>query len=258
MLAAGFNSEAAPADGVQTILDQVRRSPSSAERDRLYVSALRGITKTDPPLAREIADKIEDPDLRKRARAFVDFVAIRTALEGKNTEEALRRMRTADIPSIQRVWAYTELTQLLRNDSMRVLELLNEAAVEARRIDQNSPERAQALTAIATRLFDVDRSQAWETMAEAVKAAGRANDFKGDDGKVTAHLQTGSLVATFDFEAPSFDLKGILTSLAKDDLQRAVQLAKSFTAEEPRAIAVFAIARSVLDEKQKSAKPTDR
>lgn len=258
MLAAGFNPEAPPRDDVQSILDQVRRASSSAERDRLYVSALRGITKTDPPRAREIADKIEDPDLRKRARAFVDFVAIRTALEKKNTEVVLRLVRAGDLPSIQRVWAYTEVTQQLRNDPVLVLQLLHEAALEARRIDQSSAQRAQALTAIATRLFDVDRVQAWETMDEAVKAAGHADDFTGDNGKVTAHLQTGSMVATFDFEVPSFDLKGIFSSLAKDDLQRAIALARNFSAEEPRAIAVFALARSVLDEQQKSVRPKER
>jgi hypothetical protein len=258
MLAAGFNPEAPPRDDVQAILDQARRTSSSAERDRLYVSALRGITKTDPARAREIADKIEDPDLRKGARAFVDFVAIRTALERKNTEVALRIIRAGDIPSIQRVWAYTEVTQLLKNDPVLILQLLHDAAAEARRIDQNSPQRVQALTAIATRLFDVDRVQAWETMDEAVKAAGHADDFNGDNGKVTAHLKTGSMVETFDFEVPSFDLKGIFSSLAKDDLQRAIALARGFTAEEPRAIAVFAIARSVLDEKRKSVPSKER
>lgn len=69
---------------------------------------------------------------------------------------------------------------------------MNEAAAEARRIDQSSPQRAQALTAIATRLLLVDRGQAWETMTEAVKVTGYAEDFKGEDGRVTAHLRTGT------------------------------------------------------------------
>ncbi len=92
-------------------------------------------------------------------------------------------------------------------------------------------------------------------MAEAVKAAGQAKDFTGEGGKVTAHLRTQSMVATFDDEAPSFDLKRIFGALAKDDLHRAIALARGFTAEGPRAIAVLAIARSVFDEKQKKAAP---
>ena len=83
--------------------DRLRTATSNIERDRTYLSALRGITKTDPRRAREIANKIESPELRKRAIAFVDFAAVRTALEKKNTQEALRITRTGTLPPIQRV-----------------------------------------------------------------------------------------------------------------------------------------------------------
>lgn len=63
------------------------------------------------------------------------------------------------------------------------------------------------------------------------------------------------MVATFDLEAPSFDLSGMFSSLVQDDLQRAIELARRFTAEEPRAIVTLAIVRSILDEKPKRAKP---
>jgi hypothetical protein len=151
------------------------------------------------------------------------------------------------------VWAYTEAAGLSKTDPGSVIQILNEALADARRIDHNHTEQAQALTAIATRFFVVDRSRAWETMVEAVKAANRADDFKGEAGKVTTSLYTGNMVAKFDFEAPSFDLNGIFNSLAKADLHRSIDLAKSFSAKESRAIAVLAIARSILDEKLKRA-----
>jgi len=250
MLTAGFTSETPPAEDTQVVLEQLRRAPTGAARDRIYVRALRGITQTDPQRAREIADKIENPELRKRARAFVDFAAVRTALDGKDAEEALRVARAGTLPPVQRVWVYTEVARLLRKaDPARALQMLNEALTEARRIDQGVPESAQALTAIATQYFEVDRPRAWDVMAEAVKVAGKAPTFTGEGGKVTAHLQTGHMAATFDFEAPGFDLKGIFSSLAKDDLQRAIELARSFAGEDPRAISILAIARSVFETK---------
>jgi hypothetical protein len=256
MLTAGFTPDAPAAGDVQAVLDQLRLASGSAERDRIYVSALRGITKTDAPRAREIADKIEDPDLRRRARAFVDFAGVRAALEGNNAEEALRVARAGNLPPVQRVWVYTEVARLLRKaDPPRVLQLLNEALTEARRVERNSPESARALTAVATHFFDVDRPRAWEVMAEVVKASGSAADFAGEGGKVTAHLQTGRMVATFDFAAPSFDLNGIFGSLAQDDMQRAIELARGFPGEDPRATAVLAIARSVLEKKPERAGP---
>lgn len=253
MRTVGFSSETLRSDDLNGMSDRLRSATSSIERDRIYVGALRDIVKTDPPRARAFADKIENADLRKGAIAFVDFVAIRSALERTNLQEALRIVRAGNLPHIQRVWAYTEITRLIKADPAGVIQLLNEAAAEARRIDQSSPQRAQALTAIATRLLEVDRGQAWETMAEAVKAAGYAGDFKGEDGKVTSHLQTGLMIATFDLKAPSFDLSGMFSSLARDDFQRAIELARRFTAEEPRAIATLAIVQSILNKKPKQS-----
>jgi hypothetical protein len=48
---------------------------------------------------------------------------------------------------------------------------------------------------------------------------------------------------------PDFDLEGIFRSLSNYDYD--VELARGFQGEAPRANAVIAIARSVLDEKKK-------
>jgi hypothetical protein len=46
-------------------------------------------------------------------------------------------------------------------------------------------------------------------------------------------------------------LRGVFRALAKDDLYRAIEIAKGFTGEATRANATLAIARAVLEEKQK-------
>jgi hypothetical protein len=57
-------------------------------------------------------------------------------------------------------------------------------------------------------------------------------------------------------QEPDFDIKGIFGLLAKDDYDRAVELAGGFQGEAPRAAAVIAIARSVLSEKSVSTPMT--
>lgn len=249
MRTAGFNQEAAATDDVELALKQAQRVPNSGERDRLYLNAIHRFLKLNPTRARELAEKIENVDLRKRVFALIDLVLLQAAIKAQNTEAIFRLVRAGTLPSIQKVWGYTEAARLLKSDPVAALQTLAEAAAEARRIDQSNPERAQALTAIATSSFDIDRAQAWENMSEVVKAANHTVDFQGEAGKVTAHLGTGNMVTTLDFEVPGFDLAGIFSSLAKEDLQRAIDLAKSFPATESRAIAVFAIARAVLEEK---------
>jgi hypothetical protein len=50
--------------------------------------------------------------------------------------------------------------------------------------------------------------------------------------------------------AQSFDLAGIFTTLAREDLNRAVTLARNFEGESARAVATLAIARAVLEQKK--------
>jgi len=249
MRTAGFNQEAPAMDDIELVLKQAQRVSNSGERDRLYLNAIHRFLKLNPPRAREVAEKIENVDLRKSVFALIDLVLLQAAVQAQNTEAILRLVRSGTLPSIQRVWGYTEAARLLKSDPIAALQILAEAAAEARRIDQSNPERVQALIAIATSSLDIDRAQAWENMSEVVKAANHTADFQGEAGKVTAHLGTGNMVTTLDVEVPGFDLAGIFSSLAREDLQRAIDLAKSFPATESRAIAIFAIARSVLEEK---------
>jgi len=48
-----------------------------------------------------------------------------------------------------------------------------------------------------------------------------------------------------------FDLAGIFGDLANQDYDRAVELARGFQGEGPRAVATIAIARAVLEPKKK-------
>lgn len=50
-----------------------------------------------------------------------------------------------------------------------------------------------------------------------------------------------------EYGAPSFGLKNMFSTLAKDDLNRAVDLMRSFAKDAPRAVAVIAIASFVFD-----------
>jgi hypothetical protein len=56
---------------------------------------------------------------------------------------------------------------------------------------------------------------------------------------------------TNNFNVESFDLTGLFSALATEDFDRAVDLPKRFTGDSPRALAVLAIARTVLTKKPK-------
>src|SRR5205085_761455 len=168
--------------------------------------------------------------------------------------EAVRIARNGDLTSIQKVWALTNAAKLVTaTERSRATELLDEALAESRRISGSDPDRGRALTAVAVGLEGIDRVRAWETLAEVVKAANSAEGFTGEDSRISARLQTKFMVVMTNGSAEDFDLLAVFRHLARADLLRAIQVAKTFTGEAPRAVATLAIARSVLEKRKEPA-----
>jgi hypothetical protein len=248
----GLTSEAERADPVQDALDRLPRAQTPEQRDQIYMNAALSAQRNNDQRAREFIDKISDPELRRQLRAFVDFAALNNAVQKKDAGEALRLAQSGDITPVQRAWGLSEAARLLlADDRPRAIEALEAAAVAARRIGGDDPDRARSLVAIATQFYKVDRNRAWELMAEAVKAANAAPDFTGSDAGLAVRVQAKGSRSTLNFGAPSLDLNGVFTTLAQDDMQRAIELARAFTGEAPRANATLAVARAVLAEKPK-------
>ncbi|MCM3870955.1 MAG: hypothetical protein ND895_09725 [Pyrinomonadaceae bacterium] len=235
-------------DPVDTMQGRLDRARTSAERDAIYADLAVALAGRGDPRARDLVDKIEESELRKHVRSYIDFQTAQSAINDKNALEAARIAKTGELTSLQRVWAFTQAARLLMtSDRSRALELLEEAGTEARRIGSSDPDRARALVAVATGLTQADRVRAWETISEAVKAANSADGFTGDDSRVGAQLRTESMVLATSATAEDFNLLGAFRALARDDFLRSVETAKSFTGEAPRATATLAVARSVLE-----------
>jgi hypothetical protein len=86
-----------------------------------------------------------------------------------------------------------------------------------------------------------------------VKAANGADAYTGEDSRITSRLQTKMMVVMTNATAEDFDLLAVFRHLAHADLLRAIQLARTFTGEAPRAVATLAIARTVLETKKELA-----
>jgi len=81
-----------------------------------------------------------------------------------------------------------------------------------------------------------DRLQ-WEVAAEAIKAANAVEAFSGEANNLSVALFTSSGFKLIDLDSSSLNLSALIRSLAKHDLVRATDLAKSLRHESPRALA---------------------
>jgi hypothetical protein len=238
-------------DRIQETLARLDRAKTPDERDAVYADAAMDAARRKDPRASEFIEKIENTDVRRQLRAYLDFEALDAALRAKDVKEVLRLARDGELKSVQRVWGMSEAAQLLAKDEPgRALEVLEEATTEAKRIDQGSAERVRALVAVVTQLYQLDRQRAWDMLPEVVKAANAAADFTGEDAFIDVELHTKNGTNRRSTSVEAFDLNNLFAALARENLDQALELARTFKAPHPRASATLAAARAVLEKKE--------
>lgn len=138
---------------------------------------------------------------------------------------------------------------MAKTDRDKALSLLDDATTEARRIEGSDLDRPRALLSIANALILIEPSRAWDAVFDAVKAANATEGFTGEDGVLRMRINSKSRISSKTESVADFDVGGIFGMLANNDDDRAIQLARGFQGEAPRANATIAIAKAMLDEK---------
>ena len=247
----GMRSEKPAADREQTLLDRLDRAKTSADRDSIYIQLANLVSRTGDLRARDFASKIEDTEVRKQVQAFMDGTLALYFVEKKQPDQALELVHKGDLTQIIKTWVLAQTAKILaKTDKDKALEVVEEAANEARRIDVSDANLPRALVGVANALKVVEPGRVWDATFDAVKAANSAEGFTGEDGEIVLTFQSKGGSSTRSSDAPDFDLEGIFKDLALQDYDRAVELVRGFQGEGPRAVATIAIARAILEPKK--------
>jgi hypothetical protein len=260
MLRSGLVPDDPNRDRMQEYLNNLDSAQTSEQRDELYVNAIMAGMRKNDPRVEDLIGKIEDPDLRRRLHAYVDLQTAQAALGKNDSATVLKIAHAGTLTPEQTAWALTEAARIVtKSNPGQATAILDEALREAKEhIDDASPQRVSALVAIATQFVSLDRARAWDVMADVVKAANAAKTYTGEDGRLDTRLETKNMTMMSSFSAGSFDLEGIFSKLATDNLQRSIDLARGFEGESPRAAATLAIVHSILDNKDEKKRPQQR
>jgi hypothetical protein len=248
----GLVPERSSEDMEQSLLDRLDRAKTAEERDGLYVLlALRVADKGDLR-ARDFVDKVDNMDVRKQVKPYVDMTLAMHAVEKKDFDKALALAEVGELTHIQRVWVLTQVAkQMPPAAKEKALETIETAAAEARRIGGSEPDRTRALVAVANAYLTVDKSRAWEMMLEIAKASKSVEGFSGEDGRLIMRMQTKAQTSMRTNTVEDFNLTGVFRALAQDNPDQAVELARSFEREAPRSTALIAVARTLLGDKSR-------
>jgi hypothetical protein len=248
----GMKAERPAAEREQSLLDRIDRAKTSAERDSLYLQLAQLVSRTGDLRAREYISKVEDMELRKQAGAYMDASLAMYFVEKKMTDQALEMVHKGDLTPVIKTWVLTQTAKLLaKTDKEKALEVTEEAATEARRLEVSDPNLPRTLIAVANAFKVIDPTRVWDATFDAVKAANSAEGFTGEDGEIVVKFQSKGSSSVNTTDVPDFDLEGIFKDLATQDYDRAVELARGFQDEGPRAVATIAIARAILEPKKK-------
>lgn len=248
----GITPDRKAEDVEKSLLDRIERAKTSAERDALYVQLADKASQKGDLRARDFADKVEDIELRKQAKPYFDMQLAMTVVEKKETDKMLLIASKGDLSKIQKVWLLTEAAgSLPPAERERAVEIVAEAATEARRIEGGDPDRTRALIAVANAYLKIDRARAWEMMLEVTKASNSAEGFNGEDGRLVMRLESKNMRSMHTSTVDEFNLPGVFRTLAQENATQAIEIARSFEREAPRATALIAVARALLSEKAK-------
>jgi hypothetical protein len=229
--------------------DRLDRAQNVDERDKAYAHAAMSAADAADPRARDFVDKIEDSDTRKGIKTFVDYNLIGGLLRNKREEEALALIRKSDLPVTLRARFLTSVGALVvKNDRTRAIELLNEALTDARRLEQTS-DQAYLLLALLRQFSAIDRVRTWELLSETTKAANRISDFTGENSQTAFTLEGKFSIRLITELASPSDLAEVFHTLATENFYQALDAGKTFSGDAPKASAMIAVARAVLDEK---------
>jgi hypothetical protein len=240
-----------PEDVEKSLLGRIDRAKTSEERDAIYLQLAERAARRGDLRARDFAEKIEDSELRKQARPFVDMNLAMRAAEKKEIEKALLLADKGELSHLQKAWLLTEAAKAMPHaDRERALDTIGNAMAEARRIDVSDPDRPRALIAVANAYLPIERARAWETMLEVAKASNSADGFNGEDGRLTMKVQSKNMTSMHSSTIDDFNLPGIFRALAKENATQAIEIARSFEGEAPLATALIAVARALLSEKK--------
>lgn len=246
----GITPERKAEDVEKSLLDRIERAKTSEERDALYIQLIDRTAQRGDMRARDFVEKIEDSELRKQARPYVDTYLANDAVEKKDTDKALTLAAKGELTHLQRAWLLAQAAKAFSaTNREKALQAVADAAEEARRIDVSDADRPRALIAVANAFWVTDRTRAWETMLEVVKASNSAEGFNGEDGRIMMKLQTKNMRSLHSDSVDDFNLPGIFRELAKENATQAIEIARSFESEAPRATALIVVARTLLSQK---------
>jgi hypothetical protein len=255
-------------DPLRHYSEELARTTNPAERERIAIQMVKMATSFKSwDRAKRAAAEIENPDVRHAALSFIQVNQIKDIADAFKDEKeddfegVAKFVREANVPPFAKAWGLAQVAVIASRKrgtqaAQHVTQILNEAESYAARVEQGTPERVAAYSAVLMAAAQLDPPRAWTLLRELVRSANSVEDFTGDDTGLDLTGDENSTDAGalhFSIGAEVFRLDEIFATMAHLDFDKALAEARALDGHVPQAFAMIAIAKSrSQQEKQNS------
>lgn len=247
---------------IRALEERAEKSTDPAAKRLAYVEASLAVEAADYPRAKEIAEKIDDEDVRAQAVRFAFYRAALSFVGKKDLDNALKligKIDDAHWRSVVRIAvAYSLLKE--RTDAqapsredmkiaeVRALELLNEVEKDLRK-ENPSANGARLMLGRATLTSMVDMQQTLFALQQALQIINKLDRFDLKDPMpprlgISISPRSRSLA---DGPRVGFSFRTAIDAVVTEEFEELAQLAGSFRIKEVRGIARVEVARLFLE-----------
>jgi hypothetical protein len=252
-----------PGDPLRPQLDQLGRARDAQDRDRIAIGIVKkaaGRRLWDR--AKRAAAEIADINTRRTALSYIAVCQIADLLRAyaddkeDDFESMAKFVRKADVPPLASAWGLAQAAVIAarKGDKRSTAALLDEAQTHAARTPAGTWQRVAAYIVIARMAArSADLKRVWELAPEIARAANALEDYAGDEASLDIMTDESRATADEDVleppgvEADVFRLDGFFATIAQLDYEKALTTARSLGKETPRAFAMLAIAKVMLN-----------
>jgi len=247
------DEEFAGTDAKEKLAD-IEKLPDTCSRDRAYAeAALAQSYAKDFTQARQVADRIENLELRDSVLQFTNYDEAAALLERGDFVRALERVEKVSTKE-QRAVLYLRIASaaLKKSDKPMVLDALNRARSLVR--DSDNPQlQAGVLLSVGAVFAQFDASEATYVTRESVKAINRMEDRLDDTFSVLRQVNLNCAIGEIRWHGSrerveNFSFFDTLGAIAKSDAQAegALALTTEIQDKPTRIRAQVAIVKAVI------------
>ena len=252
-----------PSDPLSHLVDEWKGARDRQSRDRKLYELVRVAARLRLwERGRTASAQIEDEALRASAQRIITLRQIEhlardfADASADDFERAANFVRAADAPPLARASGFAQSAALAARKGRpeRARELIAEAAQAAAATEPATRARLAAYGLVAGVAAAIDGARAWELLRASLAAANALEEREGEGASlVEAETRDEAEESEMCALRETFHADELFATMARLDFWRALEEVRTLRREMPRAYALVAVARAVLETPQPRA-----